>query len=426
MRWFRVYLHCVRSVRAHNHSVCSAGSLHMPPDSPVTTAALFFCFSTKKQYPEPQYVPAARKRFHVTFSFWLNLQRVWLNGYCPYQGTLLKKQTMKIVLTGSLGHISKPLAVQLIAAGHELTLISSKADRKKEIEALGAKALIGQMEDAEFIAGAFAGAEIVYCMEIVGRHLMTGDDFTLDVMVDKVKQIVSNYKAAIEKNGIKKVIHLSSIGAHTNEGVGLLKFHFEAEKILNSLPGDVSVKFMRPVGFYYNLLDNAPMIRQLSQGFVGTFMALRYYGLGGLFSGKRGLIVSNYGGQVMNMLVSPLDIAHTIAEEMDLPFSGRSVRYIASEELTCDEVAAILGKAIGKPYLKWGTLSDKQLKDILVKYKLNPSIAQGIVDMGASGRRGDLYTDYYAHRPKLAPTKLVTYLPEFVKAYEAAPDQNNQ
>lgn len=332
---------------------------------------------------------------------------------------------MKIVLTGSLGHISKPLAVQLIAKGHNVTVISSKADRKKEIEALGAKALIGQMEDAEFIISAFAGAEAVYCMEIIDRNLMTGADFTLEVMIDRVKQIVTNYKQGIERNGIKKVIHLSSIGAHTNKGVGLLAFHFEAEKILNSLPNDVSVKFMRPVGFYYNLLDNAPMIKQLSKGFVGAFMALRYYGLGGLFSGKRGVIVSNYGGKVMNILVSPLDIASTIADEMEKPFNGRPIRYIASEELTCDEVATILGKGIGKPYLKWGTISDKQLKDILVKYKLNPSIAQGIVDMGASGRGGKLYTDYYAHRPKLAPTKLVTYLPEFVKAYEAAPDQNN-
>ena len=332
---------------------------------------------------------------------------------------------MKIVLTGSLGHISKPLAIKLIAKGHDVTVISSSDDRKKEIEALGAKALIGQMEDAAFIASAFAGAEIVYCMEIVGRHLMTGDDFTLDVMVEKVKQIVSNYKQAIEKNGIKKVIHLSSIGAHTNQNVGLLKFHFEAEKILNSLPADVSVKFMRPVGFYYNLLDNAPMIKQLSKGFVGVFMALRNYGLGGLLSGKRGVIVANYGGKVMNMLVSPLDIASLIAEEMEKQFEGRSIRYICSEELTCDEVAAKIGKAIGKPYLKWGTISDKMLKDTLVKYKLNPSIAQGIVDMGASGRRGDLYADYYAHRPNLAPTKLESYLPEFVKAYEAAPDQND-
>ena len=45
---------------------------------------------------------------------------------------------MKIILTGSLGHISKPLAVELIQQGHSVTVISSNPDKQKEIETLGA------------------------------------------------------------------------------------------------------------------------------------------------------------------------------------------------------------------------------------------------------------------------------------------------
>ena len=48
-------------------------------------------------------------------------------------------------------------------------------------------------------------------------------------------------------------------------------------------------------------------------------MALRYYGLGGLFSGKRGVIVSNVGGNDINLMVSPFDIAGVIAEEIEKP-----------------------------------------------------------------------------------------------------------
>ncbi len=55
---------------------------------------------------------------------------------------------MKIVVTGSLGHISKPLAHELVQKGHSVTVISSKAERKKDIEAMGAKAAIGSMENA--------------------------------------------------------------------------------------------------------------------------------------------------------------------------------------------------------------------------------------------------------------------------------------
>ena len=58
--------------------------------------------------------------------------------------------------------------------------------------------------------------------------------------------------------------------------------------------------------------------------------------------------MANYGGEVLNLLVSPIDIASVIAEEMEKPFSGRTIRYIASEELTCNEVAKLLGEAIDK------------------------------------------------------------------------------
>ena len=36
---------------------------------------------------------------------------------------------MKFVVTGSLGNISKPLAEKLIAAGHSVTVVSSKPDK---------------------------------------------------------------------------------------------------------------------------------------------------------------------------------------------------------------------------------------------------------------------------------------------------------
>ena len=47
---------------------------------------------------------------------------------------------MKITLTGSLGNVSKPLAEILISSGHDVTIISSDAAKKKIIDTLGAKA----------------------------------------------------------------------------------------------------------------------------------------------------------------------------------------------------------------------------------------------------------------------------------------------
>lgn len=324
-----------------------------------------------------------------------------------------KIQNMKIVLTGSLGNISKPLAEALIEKGHAVTIISSKADRKKAIEKMGATAAIGSILDANFLTETFKGADIVYLMEppVTNIH---DKNFDLN---ESVREIMGSYKKAVEQSGVKKLVHLSSIGAHTDKGMGILGFHYIAESILRQLPNDVHIKFMRPVGFYGNLLASIETIKMLSKGFVGALVALQHYGIGGLLSGKRGAIMANYGGEVVNLMVSPIDIAAVIAEEMEKPFEGRTFRYIASEERSCHEVAKILGESIGKPYLKHGKISDKMLTNAMIKQGINEKFAKGIVEMGVAGRTGKLYEDYYKHRPVLGKTKLRDFAKEFAAAY---------
>lgn len=71
---------------------------------------------------------------------------------------------MKVVITGSLGYISKPLSEKLVKKGHSVLIISSTEDRKEVIEAIGASAAIGNMEDVDFLTESFAGADAVYFM----------------------------------------------------------------------------------------------------------------------------------------------------------------------------------------------------------------------------------------------------------------------
>ena len=296
---------------------------------------------------------------------------------------------MKIIITGSLGHVSKPLTEELIQKKHSVTVISSKAERKKDIQALGATAAIGSMEDAEFLSATFKGADVVYVMEALGYGSFF--DQNLDVMV-AINKIANNYKRAIEQSGVKRVVHLSSIGAHTDNGNGILAFHYNAESILKQLPNDVAIKFMRPVGFYYNMF-----------AFIQTIK-------------KQAAIVSNYGGDEKEPWVSPLDIAAVIAEEIEKPFDGREIRYIASDEVSPNEVAKILGEAIGKPDLKWLVIPDEQLLNGMIAAGMNPKTAKGFVEMNA-GRRNALYEDYNRNKPTLGKVKLKDFAKEFAGVY---------
>lgn len=297
---------------------------------------------------------------------------------------------MKIIITGSLGNISKPLTETLVQKGHEVTVISSKPERRKDIEALGAKAAIGTMEDADFLSATFKGADIVYVMETLGADSFFNQN--LDFMA-AINKIGNNYKQAIQQSGVKRVVHLSSIGAHTNKGNGILAFHYNVENILKQLPADVSIKFMRPVGFYYNMFAFIPTIK------------------------TQGTIVSNYGGDDKEPWVSPLDIAAVIAEEMEKPFNGNEIRYIASDEVSPNEVANILGEAIGKPNLKWLVITDEQLQGGMIAAGMNPKVAVGFAEMNAGRRNGVLYQDYDLHKPVLGKVKLTDFAKDFAAAF---------
>ncbi len=114
---------------------------------------------------------------------------------------------MNYVITGSLGHISKPVVEKLKNAGHTVTVITSSASKSKDIEALGAIPAIGSVEDGAFLSRAFSGAQAAYLM-IPPNMNITGS------WLEFQKRITLNYVEAVKKNGIKNVVLLSSVGAH--------------------------------------------------------------------------------------------------------------------------------------------------------------------------------------------------------------------
>jgi uncharacterized protein YbjT (DUF2867 family) len=298
---------------------------------------------------------------------------------------------MKIVITGSLGNIGKPLTKLLVAKGHQVTVISSKPERISEIQALGAISAIGTIKDAEFLTETFKSADAVYLME-AWEGIGSLFDQDIDFM-DEFKKIANNYVQAVQKSGVTKIIHLSSIGAHSNQGTGSLQVHHQVENILRTLPDNVSIKFIRPVGFFSNVYRWLPMIK------------------------SHGAIIQSYGGNQKEPWVSPYDIASTIASEMEKPFKGKTVQYIASDEVSPNEIAQALGQATGNNDLQWKVISSEELLDQMRSAGINEWIAKGMIAMQQAQGNGSLYEDFYLHKPKLGETKLKDFAKEFAEVY---------
>ena len=294
---------------------------------------------------------------------------------------------MKIIVTGSLGHISKPLTEELVQKGHAVTVISSKAEKQKDIEALGATAAIGSLEDVDFLTTTFTGADAVYCMIPPANYF----DQTLDLPA-YTRRLANNYSQAIEASGVKRVVFLSSIGAHLAEGNGIIQVYHEVESILNKLE-NADITYMRPTSFYYNLF-----------GYLGMV--------------KQGFIAANYGEDKI-IWVSPKDIAAAIADEIGAPPEGKKVVYVASDERTGSETAAVLGAAIGMPDLKWMVVTNEQVQSGLEAAGMQPAIAAGLVEMYESARSGKFWEDYYAHEPAvMGKVKLTDFAKDFAVVFK--------
>jgi uncharacterized protein YbjT (DUF2867 family) len=291
---------------------------------------------------------------------------------------------MKLVITGSLGNISKPLAIALVQKGHIVTVISSNAERQKDIEAIGAVAAIGSLTDVDFLKLTFENADALYCM-IPPNYAAT------DPMA-YYRSIGNAYKSAIENLSVKRLVHLSSWGAHLTQGSGMILGSHYVENILNEL-SDVNITHIRPTSFYTNMYAFTNMIKHA------------------------GMIGSNYGGDDKVAMVHATDIAETAAEELQKVNPENKIRYVASDEMTCNEAAKIIGATIGKPDLQWLTFTNEQTSEGLSQNGVPAYLIPYIVDLGASIHSGALGEEYWKSQTKLGKVKMEDFVKEFAAVY---------
>src|SRR3954452_19434336 len=294
---------------------------------------------------------------------------------------------MKYVITGSLGHISKPLSQSLIEAGHDVTIITSKQENAVAIEALGAKAAVGSIEDVDFLIKTFTGADAVYTM--------VPPKWDANDWKGWIGKLGENYAAAIKASGVKYVVNLSSIGAHMPDGAGPVSGLHRVENALNALD-NVNVKHLRVGYFYQNLLANIGMIKHANI-------------MGGNF------------GDDKTPLVHPNDIAVVAEEELlNLNFKGHTIRYIVGDERTGKEIASVIGNAIGKPDLPWIVFSDEQNLQGAIQAGLPEEVAKNYTEMGHAIRTGTFFEEYEQNKPVFSNTKLEDFAKEFAGAYNAS------
>lgn len=267
---------------------------------------------------------------------------------------------MKIIISGSLGNIGKPLTAQLVKSGHEVTVISSNADRKDAIENLGAKAAIGSVSDADFLSQTFADADALFAM--------TPPNMGGVNIINNTTAAGAAFAKAIQDANIKRVVMLSSIGADLPTGNGPIAGLYNIEKIYEKL--DTAITFLRAGYFYINFFNDVPMIK------------------------GAGIMGANFPASNRIPLVHPEDIAWAAAEELQKTQEGKNIRYIISDVKTPSEIVKTFGAAIGKPELPWIEFTDEQYLGGMTQAGVPEEMAGLYTEMGTGLRNETIAADF--------------------------------
>jgi nucleoside-diphosphate-sugar epimerase len=268
-------------------------------------------------------------------------------------------------------------------------VISSSAERTKDIEALGARSAVGSVEDVSFLTKSFTGADAVYLM-IPPSYTFTGS------WLDYQKRVTTNYVTAINNAKVKHAALLSSVGAHMGKGSGPVDGLAFAEWHLSQIK-DLNLKIYRPSYFYMNLMGQISLVKNMN------------------------IFGANYGGTSEKLVLTHTDdIADVIAKDLQsLKFKGKTIQYIASDECYPKEIAEVLGKAVGKAGIPWVEFKDEDAKNGMIQGGVKPELAKGFVELGIALRNGKAQQDYWKNKPKLGKIKLKDFAKEFVAAYNS-------
>jgi len=294
-----------------------------------------------------------------------------------------------IVVTGATGHTGSVVAEKLLAAGEKVRVVGRSADKLQRFAAKGAEAFAGDVTDAAAMTRAFTGATAVYAMI---PPSMTEKDFHA-----YQARVAESLAVAIEKAGVKHVVALSSVGADKPDKCGPVTGLHRFEQRLNRLAG-VNLLHLRPGYFMENLLQYVGLIKSM------------------------GMMAGTLRGDLPIAMIATRDIGATAAAALaKRDFTGQRTReLLGPRDVTLNEAAALIGRAIGKPSLSYSKVPAMMVKMGMSQMGLSDDVVRLLLEMMDAMNSGWMAPLEKRSPANTAPTTLEAWVEEvFVPAFRA-------
>ncbi len=280
------------------------------------------------------------------------------------------------VVLGASGNTGHVVTQNLLARQQKVRAVGRNEAHLQPFAAQGAEIFIGDVTDAAALTRALQQADAAYMM--IPSNPATNDP------LGHYDQVSDAIAAAVKNAGIKNVVALSSIGADKPSGTGPVVGLHNFEQKLSGIDG-VNVLFLRPGYFMENTLGQAAVIRVM------------------------GAVAGPFRPDLKLPMIATRDIGAVAADALlNLEFHGKHSRELQGQrDLDYTEVAATIGKPIGKPDLRYVHPPNEQIRPALVQAGMSEKFADLILEMAGSLNSGYMRflgsSNLAARRTRLQP-----------------------
>lgn len=285
------------------------------------------------------------------------------------------------VVTGATGNTGRVIANRLLDAGKKVRVVSRSADHLKPFVARGAEPFVAELSDRAALQKAFTGAEAVYAMIPPNA---TSQDYRAEQ-----RQVTDAVAGALQAAGVKHVVALSSIGADKPSGTGPVAGLHELENKLNTIAG-LNVVHLRPGYFMENTLGQVKAIPAM------------------------GKMAGPINGDLKMPFIATQDIGNAAADLLlSLNFAGYQTRELLGQrDLSYNEIAQIIGRAIEKPDLQYSEFPADKVKPVFIQLGMSSDIADLILEMSAALNSGHMRALESRSAVNTTPTSFETFVQE--------------
>ncbi len=269
---------------------------------------------------------------------------------------------MKIVITGSTGQIGRHLTKLIDFEKNEVVLIGRDRSKLQDAAARGARVLQGDILDVEFLREALAGADTYF--------FLPPPNFQSSDMIEEYRRLATVSRDAAKTVGVKRIIHLSTLGAHLNrEETGLVRGQHFAETIIS---------------------DGAPHVLHLRCGF---FLENYFMALPNII--EQGAIFFPVAPDARYAFVSTINIAEAVRDLLETSsWVGHSVIELQGpKEYSFADVAGEFTAGLGRE-VKHVTVPPEAAEQAMKELGLSEAYARELVHIFTSIEAGILTPEF--------------------------------